>query len=213
MKTVSVWDPFVRLFHWALVAGVIVQLITAETSQAIHVPVGYALFLLLLARVIWGLIGSRHARFVDFVYPPGVILGYLKGLVTRTPKHYLGHNPAGGAMVCLLLLVMLLTTTTGLKAHNALGRGPMARVFTGSVTLAQANGDEDHNDDDDSRDGWQRRDFSSAEAHFWKEIHEGLVALLILLVVIHIGGVIVSSILHKENLILAMINGKKPLRE
>lgn len=210
MKTVNVWDPFVRLFHWSMVVGVVVQLITSETNHAIHVTVGYILFSLLLARVAWGFVGTQHARFADFIYPPREVMGYLKGLVLRSPKHYVGHNPAGGAMVCLLMLVLLLTATAGLKTLGAMGRGPLAHQDTGIVQRAMADGDEDHDDDDDHGHG---HGAPTAGAHFWKEIHEGLVGFLIFLVVIHIGGVIVSSVLHKENLVKAMITGKKTLRQ
>ncbi len=202
MKTIKVWDPFVRIFHWTLVAGVIEQLITAGSFNNIHVKMGYVLILLVLARVVWGFIGTRHARFVDFIYPPGEIKGYLKGLMARSPKNYVGHNPAGGAMVCLLLVVLLLTMTAGLKTLGAFGKGPLAHMPAGVVAPVYADGDEAHEDHDHRGD-----------AHFWKEIHEGLVNFLIFLVVIHICGVIVSSVLHKENLVLPMITGKKSIRE
>lgn len=205
MKTVKVWDPFVRVFHWTLVLGVIEQLITAGSFNAIHVTAGYALFFLVLARVVWGFIGTRHARFVDFVYPPREIAGYLRGLIARSPKNYLGHNPAGGAMVCLLLCVLLLTMTAGLKTLGAFGKGPLADMPAGIMASAYANGDEGHDDHHDHDHG--------ADAGFWKEIHQGLVGFLIFLVVIHVCGVIVSSVLHKENLILPMITGKKRIRE
>jgi cytochrome b len=99
MKTVKVWDLFVRFFHWALVAAVVSQLATAEDFKNIHANVGYIIVVLLIFRIIWGFVGSRHARFKDFIYPPADIIAYLKGLAGGRPKHYIGHNPAGGAMV------------------------------------------------------------------------------------------------------------------
>ncbi len=205
MKTIKVWDPFVRIFHWALVAGVVIQLVTAEEVLAAHAIGGYCILTLVAARLVWGVIGTRHARFTDFIYPPSEIVAYLKGLLNRNPRHYIGHNPAGGAMVCVLLCVILLVAMTGLKTLGKMGRGPLANQSVG-VNMAIASEDHDDEDEDDEHG-------HGSGAHFWKEIHETFVGLLIGLVVIHIGGVIASSLVHKENLIRAMVTGKKEVRE
>jgi cytochrome b len=126
MQRVKVWDLFVRMFHWSLVAGVITQLATAEDLKGVHATVGYIIAVLLISRIVWGFVGSTHARFSDFIYPPADILAYLKGLITGRPKHYVGHNPAGGAMVCALLLILSLTALAGLKTLGAEGKGPLA---------------------------------------------------------------------------------------
>ena len=208
MKKIKVWDLFVRLFHWSLVGAVITQLATAEDLPKVHVAVGYGIIILVLARIVWGFIGSRYARFIDFVYPPREIIAYLKGLVRRQPKHYVGHNPAGGAMVCLLLIILLLVTMAGLKTLGSMGKGPLANGLT--ITTGMAYADEDHEEEQGIED---HHDQHSGHDHFWKEIHETLVGILIFLASLHVCGVIASSFVHKENLIGAMFTGKKSLRE
>ncbi len=113
---IKVWDPFVRLFHWALVAFFAIAWITGDDWERIHEISGYAIAVLVALRVLWGLIGSRHARFSDFVYRPAAIIGYIKRSVRLRAKRYLGHNPAGGAMVLALLLSVSLATATGVMS-------------------------------------------------------------------------------------------------
>ena len=217
MNTIKVWDPFVRLFHWSLVSAVIAQLVTAESYTSVHAVVGYFIVALLVLRILWGFIGPKYARFNNFIYPPTEIKGYLRGLLQGRPKHYTGHNPAGGAMVCVLLVLLLLITLTGLLTYGAKGKGPFASPSAAGVTIARADEDHhpnaDHGDSDhDVGDRKNMRDYGGhgASSHFWKEIHETLVGVLIFLIVVHICGVAASSFLHKENLILAMITGRKP---
>lgn len=216
MKTIKVWDLFVRVFHWSLVAAVITQLATAEEFKTLHARVGYGIIVLLILRIAWGFAGARHARFADFIYPPAEIFAYLKGLLQRRPRHYVGHNPAGGAMVCALLLCLSLTTLTGLLTYGAEGKGPLAFQNMNLATRAWA--DTDNHDEEDRRgfhdqerglQGPGGMDGARGKAHFWKEIHETLVNIIIFLASLHICGVIASSYLHKENLILAMITGTK----
>ena len=217
MKIVKVWDPFVRLFHWSLVAGVITQLATAEDWKSVHAKVGYIIAVILPVRIIWGIVGSPHARFADFVYPPADIFGYLKDLIKGRPKHYIGHNPAGGAMVCMLLFFLILTTLAGLKTLGAEGKGPLALRQKNAVTRAWADDDRHSEGENASRhDAMDQngryphsRAGNKAQVHFWKEIHETLVGISLFLIGLHICGVVASSYVHRENLILAMITGKK----
>jgi cytochrome b len=217
MKTVKVWDLFVRFFHWALVAAVVSQLATAEDFKNIHANVGYIIVVLLIFRIIWGFVGSRHARFKDFIYPPADIIAYLKGLAGGRPKHYIGHNPAGGAMVCTLLLFMVLTTLAGLKTLGAMGKGPLAQRTQYPVTRAWADDHpyryESHGDSITDSKNHHSHAVNRTQVHFWKEIHETLVGITLLLIGIHFCGVMVSSYVHRENLILAMITGKKKIKE
>lgn len=205
---IKVWDPFVRIFHWSLVIAIIIQWITAESFTRVHVWVGYLVGLLLLVRVIWGFIGSKHARFSDFIYSPRQVFGYLKSLSHRNPKHYIGHSPAGGAMVMLLLLVLLLTVAAGLKTLGAKGQGPLASLPAAPVSRVYA--DEDDIDGDEAR---EKDTGNHAAADYWKDIHEVLASTVIFLGILHVGGVLTVSLIHKENLIIAMINGKKPSRD
>lgn len=213
MKSIKVWDIFVRFFHWALVVAVIVQLATAEDFKDVHVKVGYFIIALLAARIIWGFVGSRHARFSDFVYSPREILAYLKGLLRRQSAHYSGHNPAGGAMVCALLFFLVLTALSGLAAHNAHGKGAAGLPQGSAVSRAWAHDTEQEREHGDQYYGkGQAAPMGAAsQAHFWKEIHETLVGIIIFLVILHFCGVLASSYIHRENLIMAMITGKKKI--
>jgi len=179
---VKVWDPFIRIFHWTLVAAFTVAYLTEDEFENIHVYAGYTIGALLVFRLIWGVIGTPHARFRDFIRPPSEIWAYLKSMVSRHPRHYLGHNPAGGAMVIALLVSLLITVGSGLATYGAEGSGPIAPWFWHlGVELEEA----------------------------FEEVHEFFANLTVVLVVVHIAGVVISSRLHRENLIGAMITGRK----
>ncbi|NVK40338.1 MAG: cytochrome b/b6 domain-containing protein [Oceanospirillaceae bacterium] len=177
---VPVWDPLVRIFHWSLVAFFTLAWLTEDELQGVHQWSGYAVAGLVAFRVIWGLIGTRHARFTDFVRAPREIRAYLKSLLTRHPRHYLGHNPAGGAMVVLMLIGLAALTLTGMMLAGADGSGPLSGTWLGSFA-----------------------------EHDVKEVHEFFANLMLLLVFGHVSGVLVSSLLHRENLVRAMISGRK----
>lgn len=113
VKTVKVWDPFVRVFHWSLVALFIAAYATGEKWESAHIAIGYAIAGLLALRIIWGLVGSRHARFTDFVRGPRAVAAYLRDVVQLKAPRYLGHNPAGGAMIVALSLSLGFTCLTG----------------------------------------------------------------------------------------------------
>ncbi len=148
MKSVKVWDIFVRTFHWALVGSTIGLYLSGEDFKGVHIRLGYFVTCLVLSRVIWGFIGTKHARFTDFLYRPGKIYQYLKSLIGGNPTHYIGHNPAGGLMIIVMLLSLLVTAFTGLKTLANEGQGPLAD--TGEASILQfAYADEDEHDDDD----------------------------------------------------------------
>ena len=163
---VKVWDPAVRLFHWSLVALFLIAFLSGDESDGLHRLAGYGICGLLIFRVVWGFVGTRHARFSDFVYAPRKVKHYLTGLFRGKPARYLGHNPAGGAMILALLLSLSITCWTDLKADGAGGE-------------------------------------------LWEEAHEFFSGFTIFLVVLHISGVVVSMVVHRENLIGAMITGRK----
>ena len=206
IKSVKVWDVFVRVFHWTLVGSLIGMYLTGDSFKNTHIKLGYFLICLILARILWGIFGSKHARFSDFICSPGTAYNYLKGLIKGNPKHYLGHNPAGGLMIIVMLVSLLITAFTGLKALGSEGRGLLANKGISIVRLAYANGDE-HNDDDRKYRGGHRQKKQKCE--LWDDIHESMTSFMIFLVMVHVGGVIISSWIHKENLILGMITGKK----
>src|SRR5689334_1938116 len=100
--TVRVWDPVIRLFHWTLVAAFATAFL-AEEGGLLHDAAGYVVLGLIGLRLIWGIVGPVHARFADFVPTPAQLVRYLRSVVQGRPERYLGHNPAGGAMIVLLL--------------------------------------------------------------------------------------------------------------
>jgi cytochrome b len=134
------------------------------------------------------------------VYPPSVVINYLKSLLTKNPQRYIGHNPVGGWMVIALLVSLTMVTVSGLKLYAIEeGKGPLASAV--HVVLI----DNAHADDEDE----DRNDKEEASEEFWEEIHEVTTNLTLLLILLHIAGVVISSRLHKENLVKSMITGKK----
>lgn len=181
-QTIPVWDPLVRTFHWTLVPAFVIAYLSGEEILDLHVLAGYLIGGLVGFRVLWGFVGTRHARFSDFVRSPATVRDYLRSLISGRPQHYLGHNPAGGAMVVLLLILLALTTLSGLAFYGAKElAGPLA--FLSAYPL-----------------------FAS---HGFKELHEVCANLTLTLVAVHVAGVLVSSLLHRENLVRAMITGRK----
>lgn len=196
-----VWDPVVRIFHWSLVAAFTIAWLTGEEESRLHELAGYAVIGLVLIRVVWGFVGTKYARFRDFVYRPSTVLAYARDILTGKSKRYLGHNPLGGMMVIALLLSLLAASVTGLVVQGAKeGTGPFAAITARtSVTLpaviSRAVADDD----------------AEGTGEAWKELHEFFANLSLLLVVLHIAGVIVGSLVHRENLVRAMFTGRKPV--
>jgi cytochrome b len=108
-----VWDPFVRLFHWALVVCVVLNLFVLEDGEAPHEWVGYAATALVVARLIWGFVGSRHARFSDFFPTPSKLALHVRSILAGEHPQYLGHNPLGALMMLALMSLVLLLGLTG----------------------------------------------------------------------------------------------------
>jgi len=212
---ISVWDPLIRIFHWGLVLAFTIGYLTGDEESNLHIYAGYTVMGLLMFRVLWGFIGTRYARFDNFVNSPGTVIQYLKGLLARKPKHYIGHNPAGGWMVIAMLLCLCVITVSGLKVYAIEeGLGPLA-VETPALTIINPSY-ADSDDDDDGEDEESEHEKNENGRHedddaeeFWEEIHEVSSNIMLLLIVLHIAGVIVSSRLHDERLVKAMITGKK----
>ena len=197
---VMVWDPLVRIGHWALVAAFAIAYLSAEEESGgpdlLHVWGGYAVGAIVVLRMFWGFVGSRHARFSDFAYGPVAALRYLFGLLRGQARRYLGHSPAGAAMVFLLLASLAATVGTGLVAYGDRGMGPLAGGAV--VTRASANGDENG--------GTAKR---GAEESALGELHDVLANITLGLVILHILGVVLASRVHRENLTAAMVSGRK----
>ena len=197
---VKVWDLSVRIFHWSLVTFFVLSYLTGDELGTVHAWSGYGIVTLLAYRVLWGLVGTRYARFSHFIYGPARIKSYLKSLLGPKPEHYYGHNPAGGLMVLLLLISLSLSCFTGLKAYAEEGHGPLADAQIALISPAYA-GDDEH--DNKSGDGKHEGD------EFWEEVHEFFVNLTLFLIIVHISGVFIAGRLHRENLVKPMINGYK----
>lgn len=207
---VRVWDILIRIFHWALVLSFIVAYLTSEEDNPWHIYSGYTVLGLIIFRLIWGFVGSRHARFSDFVRPPAVVYQYVKSLLAGQPPHYIGHNPLGGWMVIAMLITLFAVTLSGLKVYAIEeGKGPFASLQSLELTPVPAAYAEDESDDDDNKEGNVQSEAGEADEEFWEEIHEASTNVMLLLIGLHLVGVIISSRLHKENLVKAMFTGKK----
>ncbi|MCC7167762.1 MAG: cytochrome b/b6 domain-containing protein [Rhodospirillales bacterium] len=187
-KTVTVWDRPVRLFHGLLVGAVGVALATGylapEWWMGAHLWSGYLILALMGFRLIWGVWGSEYARFASFAYGPRETLSHLRALLFLKGRHAIGHNPAGAAMIWALALLLALLVATGLvMAGGEEKQGPLAGLATY---------------------GWGMTA---------KKIHGPLALMLLGLIAGHVLGVIVESRLVRENLIWAMISGKKRVND
>jgi len=200
-NTIKVWDILIRIFHWSLVASFFIAYFTAEEENFWHIYSGYTVLGLILFRIIWGFIGSKYARFSSFLYSPAEVIQYLKELMEKKPTHYVGHNPAGAYMIFALLLSLFVVTLSGLKVYAVEeGLGPFAEMTSEFSIIDNVYADEDERDDEYEKEN---------EEEFWEEIHEASTNFTLFLIFLHITGVIVASRLHHENLIKAMITGKK----
>ncbi|NOZ52263.1 MAG: cytochrome B [Gammaproteobacteria bacterium] len=180
---IKVWDPVIRIFHWVLVAAFMVAYLTEDDFLDLHVFAGYVLGAAIIIRLFWGFVGTKHARFSDFVTTPSAALKYLKEILVLKAKRYLGHNPAGGLMIITMLMSLTLTVITGVALYGAEEQaGPMANWFLSNA------------------DAWE---------DVLEETHEFLANFTLLLVGLHVLGVIAESLIHKENLVRAMIDGIK----
>ena len=203
-QRVKVWDIAVRIFHWSLVVLFFAAYLSGEDGGLFHVYAGYGVLALVAFRIVWGIIGTRHARFSDFVYGRAATLQYARSLLSARPVHYLGHNPLGGWMVVALLVCLIGACWSGIEAYGEQGYGPLALQDVQTVSTAAA-GD---NPNDYGREG--KTESGKVEGDkFWKEIHEALSSLTLFIVILHIIGVLVASVLHRENLVKAMITGYK----
>jgi len=194
-QSIRVWDIVVRFGHWMLAALFFTAYFTEGEPTWLHTSAGYGVLIVIAFRILWGFIGPEHARFRNFVYPLADVRAYLQGLLARQPKHYLGHNPAGGLMILLLLAALTGTAGSGMAYFAAeKGRGPVA------AAAALMRGEPLRDDGRYTKVG---------SKHFWHETHEIFANATLALVLLHIAGVVVSSVLHRENLVRAMVTGRK----
>lgn len=166
---ILVWDLPTRVFHWLLALSFAGAYVTAESERwrLVHVTLGYTLGGLLAFRLLWGLLGTRHARFASFVRGPAAVLRYLRSLASRQPEHHTGHNPAGALAIVALLALGAVLVLTGWSIYNDIG------------------------------------------GEWLEELHEGAANLMLAVVGVHVAAVLLSSWLHHENLVRAMLTGRK----
>lgn len=193
MKQIEVWDPLVRTGHWLLATAVIIAWFVDEPLW-LHSWLGYIAIALVLVRIGWGFIGPDYARFANFVRGPRVAFGYFTDLIRFSSKRYLGHSPAGAVMIITLLVMVAVTAVTGMASLAATrGEGPLSGVIT---KVERANFP------------IQREDVEDQEL-FIEEVHETAANITMVLVILHIIGVALASFAHRENLVAAMITGRK----
>lgn len=166
---VKIWDPFVRLFHWSLVATISAAWLTGDEIKVLHEPLGYVAAALIALRILWGLVGTHYARFTQFIPSPLNFMRYIGDIMRGSEKRYLGHNPAGALMILALIGMIAATALTGwLQTTDA---------FFGNEEI--------------------------------EDIHGFFANTLLVLIALHLGGVIIASRRHGENLARAMLTGLK----
>lgn len=168
-RLIAVWDPVVRLFHWGVVAACGLNLFILSPGKTWHRYTGYAVLGLLAVRFVWGFVGTRHARFSDFVRSPSSIKRYLVDLRHGREARHLGHNPVAAVMMLMLMALLLATGVSG---------------WMMTLDAFWGNG-------------------------FIEEAHEVLANSIMMLAGVHALAAMVESFRHRENLVLAMITGRK----
>lgn len=186
VKPVRVWDLPTRIFHWVLALTIVGSVVSAKIGGAAmewHFRCGFLVMGLLMFRLVWGLIGGRYSRFVNFIYSPLTLLRYLRGRNTPGEQLDVGHNPLGSLSVFALLGFLMIQVSTGLLADDEIASvGPLNK-FVSSATASLAT-------------GWHKA---------WGQW------ILIALVATHIGAIVFYLVVKKHNLVRPMLVGDKTL--
>lgn len=169
---IPVWDRLIRALHWTLAGAFLISWLTAEEIMLPHMAAGFTILAIIAIRAFWGLTGPAHARFAGFVPSPGTLFTYLGDLLRGRAARYVGHNPAGGAMIVALLVGLLFTTASGVALKFGVPGLPLTH-------------------------------------HQVEELHEAAATGTLILVCLHVTGVLLSSLLHRENLVRSMVTGLK----
>jgi len=170
MKQVLVWDIPTRIYHWLLAAGCLAAFglayVAPERSTAFdaHMLLGFLLLPLLVFRILWGVAGTKHVRFISFLYRPGEVASYLCETFAGKASRHVGHNPAAGYAMMAMIVILIVAIISG-------------TLISGSK--------------------------------LFEEVHETVSGLLLCLIAAHLLGVLVHMVMHKENVILSMVHGRK----
>ena len=186
-RKVLVWDLPLRVFHWTLVLLIVSQIVTVSiggNAMEYHVLGGYAILTLVVFRIVWGLLGTPTARFVNFLRGPQAVLRYARSLASREPEQVTGHNPLGGWSVVAMLISTLVQAVSGLFADDEImTTGPLWKyVSEDAASLANV-------------------------------IHETNAVVLLTLICIHLAAILFYLLRKKENLIKPMFTGSKQLSD
>jgi cytochrome b len=182
MTRIRVWDLPTRFFHWLFALAFAAAYVLGESEGLLgwHTYFGYLAAGLVLFRLVWGATGERYSRFRDFPLSPSAALAYLKSLRAGEGERHVGHNPAGAVAIYALLGLGLAVALSGVALLAAdKGLGPLGGMLPHA---------------------WE---------HSLEEVHEFFTNAMLLLVLAHIGGVVLGSLRHKENLPRAMVTGYK----
>ncbi|PYF09747.1 cytochrome b [Rhodobacter viridis] len=179
-----IWDPLVRVFHWALFLCVVSAWLLGEFGpdiMTLHFWIGYAVGGLLLIRLLWGFVGTRTARFANFVTGPGAVLRYAMTLPARKPSHTPGHNPLGGWSVVAMIGVLGLQVVTGLFSASVddFVFGPFSDLVSEDVNKLML------------------------------DLHKSLAPVILALVALHVGAIWFYKIWKREDLVTPMITGRR----
>jgi cytochrome b len=186
-KKIRVWDLPVRLFHWTLVVLLVFSYFTGRAGDEwmkFHFWSGYAILTLILFRIGWGFLGSTTARFSDFIKGPSAAAVHLREFFGRGRPREAGHNPVGGVMIVALLFAVLVQVGAGLfSADTDMGlvNGPLALLVA---------------------DKWVERA---------TDLHKYWINVLMVMAAIHVLAAIAYLVWKRQNLIGAMVTGRKPL--
>jgi cytochrome b len=177
-----VWDIPTRLAHWLMVILIIYSWFAVEILEDMqqHFWSGYGVLCVIMFRIVWGFVGTQHARFINFVATPAGIWRYSKTLFQRNSSAYLGHNPMGGLSALVLILVILLQVSTGLFNSDDYFHAPLSGLV------------------------------SDATRGLLGQVHALNFTVATILVVLHIAAIIFYKLYKGQALTWSMINGKKP---
>ncbi|TXI03798.1 MAG: cytochrome B [Pseudorhodobacter sp.] len=197
-----VWDPLLRLTHWAIALVVLGNYALTKEGGAVHIALGWAGLALLVLRLIWGFVGPAEARFTSFPPNPMAALRHLAGLLRGKAAHYPSHNPAGAMMAYALWLCLAVLIGSGLWMTG--GRTPMAQA---NQEAAVAAGDWAALVEEDGEEGENTGESPLGEV--LEEVHEVAANLILLLAFLHVAGVALESRVMGRNLVRPMVISRR----